>query len=290
MMAESDRATSSGVPGLVSIVMPAFNAVAVISEAIGSVLDQTYPHWELLITDDGSTDATAAAVQSFNDSRIQLIRQSNQGVSAARNRGLDLARGEFITFLDADDALPANSLQARVRLLQHDTSVDVVDGMFIVCGAELHMELKHRLPGPRGPLLPRLLRLDEHVFRNGCYLFRRRLLGQLRFQPGMTHAEDLLFFIQLAAPYKPIYAPVAEATYLYRTGISSAMTNLDGWERGYVQLLQQLRHISRLSWHQRLPAHLRIARIMLATWLKRKRPTRALSSSVRVLVLALTPS
>lgn len=276
--------------GLVSIVLPAFNAAAVIGEAIDSVLAQTYPHWELLIIDDGSTDDTMAVVHSYEDRRILLLRQTNQGVSIARNRGLDVASGEFITFLDADDALPPRSLESRVHLLQRELSVDVVDGIFIVCGPQLSMQWKRRLPGPHGPLLPRLLRLDEQVFRNGCFLFRGRLLGQLRFQTGMSHAEDLLFFIELAAARQPVYAPVADATYLYRTGSSSAMSNLDGWERGYFQLLQHLHRIHQISWRQRLPTHLRIARILLATWLRRKRPFRALSSSLYAMVLALVPA
>lgn len=267
--------------------MPAFNAEAVIGDAISSVITQTYTHWELLITDDGSTDFTAAVVRSFKDPRIQLIQQPNQGVSAARNRGLDAARGEFITFLDADDALPSKSLEARVQRLRHDPEIAVVDGVFIVCGPELSTELKHRPPGPRGPLLPRLLRLDELVFRNGCFLFRKHLLGKLRFQPGMTHAEDLLFFIQLAAVHQPIYAPVAEATYRYRTGTGSAMANLDGWERGYLEMLHYLRFIRQLSWWQRLPTHRRIARILLATWLNRNHLIRGLTSAVRALILAL---
>ncbi|MCS5704705.1 glycosyltransferase family 2 protein [Synechococcus sp. FGCU-3] len=275
-------------PGLVSIVTPAYNAAFAIREAIQSVLLQSYSSWELLIIDDGSTDTTAEVVRSFKDPRIQLIQQRNQGVSAARNCGLDAARGEFITFLDADDALPPRSLEARVQLLQRDPEIDVVDGVFIVCGPELGTELKHRRPGPRGPLLPRLLRLDEQVFRGVCFLFRRHLLGHLRFQAGMSHAEDLLFFIQLAAVHQPIYAPVAEATYRYRTGSSSAMSNLDGWEKGYLQLLQHLHRIPHLSWHQLLPPHRRIARILLATWLSKMDPIRAITSAGRALLSAFS--
>ena len=286
-MAETGFSALAEVQGMVSVVMPAFNAAKVIGEAISSVLAQTYPHWELLITDDGSNDDTAVVVRSFNDSRIQLVQQSNQGVSAARNRGLEIARGEFITFLDADDALPPRSLESRVQLLLREPSVDVVNGIFIVTGPKLTMQLKQRLPGSRGLLLPSLLRLDQRVFHNVCFLFRKCLLGQVRFQSGMTHAEDLLFFIELAARNNPTFAPVADATYLYRTGMNSAMANLDGWERGYFQLLHQLRRIPQVSWRQRLPTHLRIARILLATWLRRKQPIRGLSVASHALALAL---
>jgi teichuronic acid biosynthesis glycosyltransferase TuaG len=270
--------------------MPAYNAAPVISEAIRSLRAQTYPLWELLITDDGSTDATATVVRSFDDPRIKLIQQSNRGVSVARNRSLDIASGEFITFLDADDGLPPKSLESRVQLLQREQDVDVVDGVFVVCGPKLSTNLKTRYPGPRGALLPKLLRLDERVFRNACFMFRCSLLGHLRFQPGMTHAEDLLFFIELAATHQPIYAPVSEPTYFYRTGLGSAMTNLDGLEQGYFQLLRQLRRIPQLSWRQRLPTHLRIARILLATWLRYKRPIRGLSAASRALLWSLSPA
>ena len=272
--------------GIVSVITPAYNSAPFIAEAIQSVILQTYPYWEMLITDDGSTDSTAEIVRSFEDGRIRLLQQSNQGVSSARNCGLDIARGDFITFLDADDVLPPKSLESRVKLLQRDQDVDVVDGVFIVCGPELSIHMKTRLPGLRGPLLPRLLNLDERVFRGVCFLFRRTLLGQLRFQPGMSHSEDLLFFIELAAMHRPIYAPVGEATYHYRTGLGSAMANLDGMERGYFQLLKQLRRIPELSCRQRLPTHLRIARILLATWLRQRRPIRGLMAASRALLMS----
>ena len=89
--------------GKVSVIMPAYNTEKYIRESIDSVLAQTFTDFELIIVDDGSTDATAAAVQSYTDPRIGLIRQSHQGVSVARNTGLDAAKGDYITFLDSAD-------------------------------------------------------------------------------------------------------------------------------------------------------------------------------------------
>jgi glycosyltransferase involved in cell wall biosynthesis len=85
--------------------MPAFNAEKYIAEAIKSVLEQTYSNLELIIIDDGSTDSTAAIVESFHDTRIQLLRKANGGAASARNEGLRNARGEYIMFLDADDKI-----------------------------------------------------------------------------------------------------------------------------------------------------------------------------------------
>src|SRR5580704_3101162 len=89
----------------VSVIIPAFNRGYIIAEAVQSVLDQTYAHIEeIIVVDDGSTDNTAAVVRSFKDRRIRVIQHAtNRGVAAARNTGLDVARGDLISFLDSDD-------------------------------------------------------------------------------------------------------------------------------------------------------------------------------------------
>ena len=86
----------------VSIVLPTFNRVDVIGRAVASVLKQSFPDWELLVVDDGSTDGTRARLEGL-DPRLRYIEQPNQGVYVARNTGLKAARGRFITFLDSDD-------------------------------------------------------------------------------------------------------------------------------------------------------------------------------------------
>jgi len=90
---------------LVSIIMPAYNVGKYIEESIRSIQAQTYPNWELIVVNDGSTDTTQAVVERLasQDSRIRLATQPNGGVSRARNRGLELARGQHISFLDGDD-------------------------------------------------------------------------------------------------------------------------------------------------------------------------------------------
>lgn len=89
-----------------SCIMTFFNEKNLISESIASILQQTYQDFELIIVDDGSPDETATYVDQFNDPRIVRIRQANDGLSSARNRGLMHARGEYVCFLDADDSRP----------------------------------------------------------------------------------------------------------------------------------------------------------------------------------------
>jgi len=87
----------------VSIITPAYNAAPTLSETLRSVLNQTYPHWEQIVVDDGSVDGTADVVRPFirEDSRIRMIRQSQGGEAAARNAGLKEAHYEWLLFLDA---------------------------------------------------------------------------------------------------------------------------------------------------------------------------------------------
>ncbi len=103
--------------GLISVIMAAYNAEKTIAQAIGSVLSQTYTNLELLVIDDGSADNTVSIVESFQDSRIHLIRNPvNSGVSKARHRGAEEAKGEWIAILDSDDAWKADKLKKQAEL------------------------------------------------------------------------------------------------------------------------------------------------------------------------------
>lgn len=103
----------------VSVVMPSYNAEKYISEAIQSVIAQTYENWELLIIDDCSTDSTANIVKQFSDvdSRITLYSNpKNMGVALTRNKGMNLANGSWIALLDSDDVWHKDKLEKQIEL------------------------------------------------------------------------------------------------------------------------------------------------------------------------------
>ena len=113
---------------LVSIIMPVYNCEKYISEAIESVLSQSYQNWELLIVDDGSTDHSPEIIDRYaqKDVRIQSFHNKNEGVSAARNFALSKISGELVTFIDSDDVYHPDRLQRMVSVFENHPACDIV--------------------------------------------------------------------------------------------------------------------------------------------------------------------
>lgn len=108
---------------LISIVVPVYNAERFVRETMDSVLAQSYPHWELLLVEDGSSDGTVSVIERYieerEETRIRLIRQpANMGAAMARNRGVREAKGRYIAYLDADDLWASKKLEHQLRFMQ----------------------------------------------------------------------------------------------------------------------------------------------------------------------------
>lgn len=115
----------TGLP-LVSVVLPTYDRAEVLSRSIGSVLQQNYQNWELIVWDDGSTDNTKCVVEAFTDSRIQYYFAPNRGAAYARNQALRRACGELLAFLDSDDEWVENKLSSQVSFLLAHPEIDIV--------------------------------------------------------------------------------------------------------------------------------------------------------------------
>jgi len=113
-----EKANSIETNLLVSVIIPLYNAERYIDAAITSVLNQSWPNVELVIVDDGSTDASYEKAKQYECGNVKIVQQANKGASAARNKGLSLACGKFIQFLDADDMLGPDKIAAQVAALQ----------------------------------------------------------------------------------------------------------------------------------------------------------------------------
>ena len=111
---------------LLSIIIPVYNSERFLKECLDSVLSQSFSDFEVIVVDDGSTDSSIQIEEEYSkDSRFVIIRQSNAGQGAARNRALDIAKGKYITFLDSDDAMKPDFLKETLSKIE-DGKYDIV--------------------------------------------------------------------------------------------------------------------------------------------------------------------
>lgn len=184
--------------GLVTVVIPTRNRRALVEEAIASVMAQDYPAWELIVVDDASEDETPAYLETLADPRVRTIRLARHGErSAARNRGLAEARGEFVMFLDDDDLLRPGALSALApALLADPVAVAAV-------GARYRFTAKRgvRIPHPASPM--KLEIADELLCGwgsvSGQNLYRTQVVRAVEgFDPVLSLCEDRDLWLKLA--------------------------------------------------------------------------------------------
>ena len=196
-------------PSLISVIIPTYNRRVLVSQAIESVLAQTYTHYEIIVIDDGSTDGTGEALAGYGD-RIRYYWQENQGESAARNRGIALAQGKYIALLDSDDLWEAEKLQIQVQVL--DNHPDVV---MVGCQSWAIDEQGHRIySAPVGRITDPsqlsygALRETNHFYGGGSTaLIRKAALGVEPFDVGIQYGEDWNLWLRLSAQGKIAVVP-----------------------------------------------------------------------------------
>ena len=184
----------------VSIIMPAYNVERFVGEAIASVRSQTFSDFELVIVDDGSTDATAAVIErhAHVDHRVRLLCQANRGLSAARNVALQQARGSYIATLDSDDAWVPSFLAVQVAILERRPEIDIVTANAWFRGGAFSGRTAGPCPDPRpDPDLRQLLEDETAVFIMS--VFRRRVYETIGgFDEAFRSNEDYDFWIRAA--------------------------------------------------------------------------------------------
>lgn len=191
------------VEGLVSVVIPVFNRPALVRSAVESVLAQTYPHFEVIVVDDGSTDETPEvleAVRRTHPERIRVLRIGNGGPGLAREAGRQFARGEFVQYLDSDDQLLNDKLAAQVAAFRKDPVAGICNGPTLIDRGSEHSPtiLGERLPmdGPRA-WFPTLL--ISRQWQTGTPLYRRSLIDRAGAWEGLRMYEDWIYEAKIAS-------------------------------------------------------------------------------------------
>ncbi len=224
---------------LVSIIVPAYNSADTIERCVDSIKGQTVTDWELIIADNGSTDGCTALCRQLAeaDSRIRVIEVTERGVSAARNAALDIARGEYVCFVDSDDTLESNYLRELIAYGEFDLvvcgySVNNVD----VHGVEIRSFAKvpSSVSWKNSEQKDRLIQLFEYGYMHFCWnkLFRNSIVASnnIRFQ-SVTVNEDYIFVLEYLKYAKSICAVDQSLYHWIRvegmlTGVKSIPDNL----------------------------------------------------------------
>ena len=250
---------------LISIITPIYNSEAFLQETIQSVLDQSYEYWELILVNDGSQDGSGLIATSFSDPRIHYFEQVNKGVGAARNLGLSHVKGDYFCFLDADDVMPREALQARIEVFVNNPELSFVDGSVQYVNSQLQFMDKKYTPNFEGYPFERLLKLDDRCLFGNTWMVKREQGVLYHFQEDMTHAEDLFFYLSISNGRK--YGHTKSCVLLYRQRDGSAMKNLRGLELGYIQLIKKLKRELNVGGWPVLRLKLITTKIMILSYL-----------------------
>lgn len=182
----------------ISIVIPAYNCDRYIGQAIESILNQTYSAYEIIVVDDGSQDNTREALQPYSQ-HIHYVYQQNQGVSVARNHGLNLARGEFIVFLDGDDTFLPDKLTTQLAVFEAQPQLGLVQSGWRRVNQQGET-LMDATPWDYVPELNLEMWLRwKPLGTMGTLMFRRDWLLKVEgFEAGLAHGEDVDLILRLA--------------------------------------------------------------------------------------------
>jgi glycosyltransferase involved in cell wall biosynthesis len=234
--------------GLVSVIIPAYNAATTIESTLCSVLNQTYTNLEVLVVDDGSKDETPLLVHRMIDvdHRVKLLRKANGGVSSARNHGIQSARGEFVAPLDADDLWHPEKLARQLARMQNQVGV-------VYCWSRViddQDRILYDLPpcSLRGDVYAALI--TTNFLHSGSLLIRKSCIEEVGgYDQAMSHCEDFKFNLELAERYDFDVVPFFLSAYRLHKG--SLHRNLDALLNAHKRVVKWAR-----ARHPELPGKL----------------------------------
>ena len=229
---------------MISIVVPAYNAAGVIGRCVDSILRQTYPDFELLIVDDGSTDETAKIIteKAAQDARIRLIRQANSGVSSARNAGIAAASGELLCFVDSDDTISANYLETLYASYRPGVLpvIDVVrsdgDGSALSSIPETFVLEGNWVDSY---FCGQLRYGIAFSVWNKLYSLKIIRKEHISFRPSLSIGEDMLFVFEYLHYCRLIHFD-RNASYYYTIAPGSAMLSSKDYSQPYERVFEMM--------------------------------------------------
>lgn len=225
---------------IVSVIIPAYNAAWCVCRAVDSVLAQDFRDYELIVVDDGSTDDTAAVLAAYGDA-LRVVGKPNGGLSSARNAGINVARGEYVAFLDADDWWLPTKLSRQVAFMEARPELLFCSTTTMVQTPEGRRLADWRCGRSDRPALECIFALNAHVAGSGsAVLARREAFARAGgFDESLRSLEDIDMWMRLAALGG--YACIDEPLAVIEKSADSMSGNLDVMRAAAMQVMRKNR-------------------------------------------------
>lgn len=195
---------------MISVIIPTYNREKTIKRAIESVLQQTYKDIEVIVVDDGSVDNTKEVVKSIDDERVKYYYQDNQGACAARNKGVDLASGDYIAFQDSDDYWNPQKLEIQLKALQ-ENKVDVVISYFSRHNSDGSVVVLPELK--TGKISKRDIEVEPRVSTQTLFA-TKEVFNEIKFDPNVPRFQDYEWSLRAAKKFR-FYLPEEKLVDVY---------------------------------------------------------------------------
>lgn len=200
-----------------SVIITSFNREKLLPRSLNSLFKQEYSDWEAIIVDDGSQDNTFEVIKPIvlEQNRIKYFFQQNHGLPGARNTGVYLSRGKYITFLDSDDEYKENHLSSRFRILQENPDIDLLHGGVEIIGDAY-------VPDKNNPAM--LIHLDDCMI-GGTFFIKRELFQKIGYFRQIDYADDTDFIERvLKGNFNVVKTDIK--TYIYHRDTPDSMCNI----------------------------------------------------------------
>lgn len=215
------------IDNLISVIVPCYNNAQFLGKCVDSILAQTFTNFEILVVDDGSEDNPTDILAAYTDPRLHdIIQLSHCGVSSARNKGIELARGEYIVFIDGDDYIAPNHLECLYKGIRRADSamilMSIVNNEHLIDVPEKDIFVEHPMIGKS----EFSLLLGRELLSSPCNkIYRTDIIktSDIKFDSKVSYAEDLLFNLEYFRHLSNVYL-IPQSTYFYVKHKSSGTT------------------------------------------------------------------
>lgn len=214
---------------MISIIIPIYNVEKYLEKCLDSILNQTYKNLEIILIDDGSTDNSPNICNSYceKDKRIKIIHKNNEGVSSARNKGIELSKGKYIVFIDSDDYVSNEHIEVLYDCIISNNVDLVISNLIDISedGIILNNEEKESFLMNKDQCLKELLSEDNFYHLCCGNIYRKDLLEKIRFNCKYRIAEDLDFLYRYIKQISSAYF-LSKNTYYYLKREGSATNSI----------------------------------------------------------------